>query len=320
MAEATDPKEPWMTALYDHYIICESGSAEHDLGVMVQSMLLSDDPKAPHETALAITQYFWDGRADESREYPYFNYEKEGWPHLSDLVEKMIVGLSWFIPFNDTKQDKLIQLIVELYNIPPLEEPIAGMDRFVYPVDQSFYLEMYDQWSGDWTNIFEEIYINKKSDAKEQCSQLVNFTAFLARATAAEISREDDGFGKFATYDVRDCLEDHIPPGAMDYPKILPEGNRRDTSVMMAAQYFILATDVLNRFMVLEGSERARSWGRFKWTFWAGTFGDLARGERGELGADARREAFKAHQKMVALHPEFFSAFEVQRAAGELVL
>ncbi|KAI2006423.1 hypothetical protein LOZ50_003148 [Ophidiomyces ophidiicola] len=320
MPEATDPKEPWMTALYDHYIICESGSAEHDLGVMVQNLLLSDDPKAPHETALAITQYFWDGRADESREYPYFKYEKEGWPHLSDLVEKMIIGLSWFIPFNDTKQDKLIQLIVELYNIPPLEEPIAGMDRFVYPEDESFYLEMYDQWSGDWTNIFEEIYINKKSKEKEQCSQLVNFTAFLARAIEAGISRENPDFGQFAWGDVSDGLEEGIPLGEIYYQQALPEGIRRDTGVMMAAQYFILATDALNRMMVFEGSERTRAWGRFKWTFWAGTFGDLARGERGELGADARREAFKAHQKMVALHPEFFLAFEVQRAAGELVL
>lgn len=98
--------------------------------------------------------------------------------------------------------------------------------------------------------------------------------------------------------DIPAGLEEKIPPGI-----------RRDTEVMIAAQYILLAGDVLDEELVKKPAREGKSNEYFvnKWRLWVGSLKELA---EKELAPHVKLAVVEARKKLVSLHPELFSVSE----------
>ena len=133
----------------------------------------------------------------------------------------------------------------------------------------------------------------------------MNFSSFVARCTEARIDEHFPDFIKYARLDVPEGLEKEMSPGL-----------KRDTRVMVAAQYILLAGHVIDEELVQKPTKKRKSYGLEKWKLWAGKLQELA---REELASEVKDAVVEARQKMVSLHPELFSMGEEGRKTGVLL-
>ena len=110
-------EQPWIAFLDAQVAASDLYPVEYSLFKLLRSVLLSTDQAAIAEAAQHIDSYYHD-------EYlPYdplmrFEDDKGVGGFLNSLYE-LIYDLARLIPFNNSQQDVLIQLIVELRNLPP---------------------------------------------------------------------------------------------------------------------------------------------------------------------------------------------------------
>lgn len=116
-AAGSNTEEPWQALLYKEYTFCEKGSMEYDLGSMIKDLLLSNDEDAAQATAHRVDAYYWEKNLDSG---PLFVYQKDDplFGFLSFFYQ-LIIDMVEQLRYDDSRQDKLVQLVIELSKIPP---------------------------------------------------------------------------------------------------------------------------------------------------------------------------------------------------------
>lgn len=120
---------------------------------------------------------------------------------------------------------------------------------------------------------------------EEVCDTWVNFSSFLARVTEAGLIGDCYNYARF---DISQGLDEDLPHGLM-----------RDSKVMVAAQYILLAGKTLAN----------ECFDKDQWRRRAEKLKEISKEEGGSntVLASATEEA---HNYMVSLHPEIFLASE----------
>ena len=139
---------------------------------------------------------------------------------------------------------------------------------------------------------------SQPSEWEEQCKEWVNFSSFVARCTEARIDDHIPDFTKYPWIDIEEGLEKDFLPG----PK-------RDSRVMVAAQYILLAGHVISEEFVQKPRREGKFHGVEKWQLWAGKLKELAETQT-ELAPDVRDAVVESRKKLISLHPELFSESE----------
>jgi Protein of unknown function (DUF3632) len=108
----------------------------------------------------------------------------------------------------------------------------------------------------------------------------VNFSSFLAQCLQAGLNDNYANRYKHASIDIREGLEQKLPPGP-----------RRDCKVMVAAQYILLAGGKIAEECVMKPG---KGFGLDEWRRWAGRLGEISKQESGNTSlASAVEEAHK---------------------------
>jgi hypothetical protein len=110
-------REPWVVYLDDE--IEESGedSSEDDLSKIMKRLLLSTSENAAADAAREFDEYY-SQQFLPSDPLMKFSDDKGMGAYLWGLYQ-LIFDMGRLVPYNDTKQTNLVQLIVELRKLPP---------------------------------------------------------------------------------------------------------------------------------------------------------------------------------------------------------
>ncbi|KAM5477231.1 hypothetical protein MauCBS54593_000504 [Microsporum audouinii] len=196
------------------------------------------------------------------------------------------------LPYNDDRQDILVQLILELQNIPA--RPVKawnGEDRFA-AADGMFSGCLDNHWRAG--NVSRDQLAKEPLRVKQQFDKWVNISSFIARCMEHRIEVDFPGAGKYQSIDICNGLREEHPAGI-----------ERDTYVMVAAQYILLApTFIDDRVVAFTAKQGAMNLGRDKFQLWGAKLAQLA--NDGDLRPDVKAAVIEARQKLVSLHPEFF--------------
>jgi hypothetical protein len=122
----------------------------------------------------------------------------------------------------------------------------------------------------------------------------VNYSAFIARCIQARIDDHLYHISKYPGINIPDGLDYYIGPGV-----------KRDSRVMIAAQYILLAGPVIDEEFIQK--REVYSKGVVQWQSWAKTFKELA---EVELAPEVKEAVIEARKKMISLRPELFSVSE----------
>jgi hypothetical protein len=118
-AETASNKEPWLALFEKEYFFCEKGTVEHDVAAMLKDMLLSTDmSNAARTTAYQLNTYYWE-RNDASGPHFRWGNEKETFPDFISFLYDIMFRVTPFLSYNDPRQDVIVQLFLELRNLPP---------------------------------------------------------------------------------------------------------------------------------------------------------------------------------------------------------
>lgn len=116
----TKYKEPWLTHLDKEYLSCEEGAVEHDIVLIMKDMLLPDDSgNAALTAAQRINTYYWDRNLDSGPLFRFQREEEGTFDFLTFIYDIIIAGIAPFVPYSDSRHDALVQLVIELYRLPP---------------------------------------------------------------------------------------------------------------------------------------------------------------------------------------------------------
>lgn len=123
---------------------------------------------------------------------------------------------------------------------------------------------------------------------QEVCDEWVNFSSFLARCTEAGLDDRYTNRCKYASIDIPNGLEDD-----------LPHGPKRDSRVMVAAQYILLAGRTLADDCF---NKPIKGFGPEQWRCWVGKLKEISMQEGNNTSLALALE--EARKYMVSLHPE----------------
>lgn len=118
-------QELWLAYLNKEYLLFEGGLVEHDMSSIVKQMLLSEDQDNIARTAAHEIDDYWHRHLKTDT----FNFQKEE-PSFFDFhtcLYNIILELPRFVPYNDPKQDTLVQLLVELRRLPSRSDPPSNV-------------------------------------------------------------------------------------------------------------------------------------------------------------------------------------------------
>jgi Protein of unknown function (DUF3632) len=129
--------------------------------------------------------------------------------------------------------------------------------------------ETKEEAGGDGTYSFQEL-----------CDQWVNLSSYLARCLQAGLNEDYYSGFKYASIDIPEGLDEK-----------LPAGSRRDSKVMVAAQYILLAGEKIAGVCL---EKPVKNLGLDEWNRWAERLGEISKEEsnNSEL-ASAVEEAHK---------------------------
>lgn len=136
---------------------------------------------------------------------------------------------------------------------------------------------------------------------RTRCDEWLNFSVFKARTLAARLGDHFDDSFKAPDVDIDIGLE------LGDREKNNPNEVLRNCRLMVAAQYILVAGDAI-RVHYGDPEESKGGWKRDTWTSWAEGFREASNWDN--VQESTRLAAAKAHDKMVALWPDLFSAAE----------
>ena len=118
MSEATSTdKEPWITVFDDEITEWGEGTFDHALGVTLKGYLLSDGDSAAADTARQIHIFY---EQEHLHSDPLMKYEDDqGMGAFLSGFYEIVFTLARVIPYNNSNQEKLVWLLLELRKLPP---------------------------------------------------------------------------------------------------------------------------------------------------------------------------------------------------------
>ncbi|KAF5876935.1 uncharacterized protein Bfra_001293 [Botrytis fragariae] len=217
MASGTEIQPSWLTFLIKQASIPSGKEFVPKVLNIFIDFLLSENDDAAAKAAKKID--------DSTRDSLFF-------------VFQTIYDLAALIPYEDRKQDMLLQLIVELLKLP--RKTFKGADGKVSkdliveesPTYHDLNIEVkHDMWNA--RNVDElDLDVKTQDEYTQSCIEWVNLSAFYARCIAANIDDHDKNACKFPDIEIREALEpDYDPTPGID----------TDFRVAIATRYIIVA-------------------------------------------------------------------------------
>lgn len=132
--ETVNNKEPWLALFEKEYLCFERGTVEHDVASMLKDLLsdTNDDDDdddaaaaAAHTTAHQLNSYYWE-RNNASGPFFRWGNERDTFPNFVTFLFDIMVRVTLFIPYNDGRQNAILQLVRELRDLPP--NPVKAWD------------------------------------------------------------------------------------------------------------------------------------------------------------------------------------------------
>ncbi|RYP66230.1 hypothetical protein DL769_006074 [Monosporascus sp. CRB-8-3] len=284
-------KEPWL-AFIDNEFDIEGDPTRVDLLTILRDALLSVDEAAAKDAAHRIDSYYSDTFFSSD---PLVKFEEDkGMASFLNTLWDAVFDLAELLPFDDPKQDRLVEVILELRKLPPKSFKIWQSNCLVYTNEPVFFMVQEDRWNGSFPHDFkgEPAAV---AEFQQRCNEWVNHQAFTARCTEAGIDTEP--FCKHPGYEIVNGLEKEYSLQA-----------ERNCKVMVAAQYILLAGRAVHETYVTRklstGREEAARWGLEKWLLWAERLKAIE--EKGDCDPKVIAAVVEARKRLIALHPDPF--------------
>ncbi|CAD6444739.1 7645bf5e-8cef-4818-810a-18047dcf956a [Sclerotinia trifoliorum] len=236
-AASIETQQPWLTFLTELASKPNREKMVSDVVNMLKNFLLSDSENAASETAKQIDNYTLFGTLTRR--------------HLN-FVFQTIYNLAALIPFEDQKQEMLLQLIVELLKMPrrSITHPDGKMVDEV-PICYDINMEIkHDMWNARHVDEFDLDY-KTQDEYTQGCIEWINLSKFYARCIAEGLDDHDDRACKFPGYDIPEALEQQF-----EYTP----GIDTDFRVMVATQYIIIAGEEIRKDDIKWWDEHAPIW------------------------------------------------------------
>ncbi|KAL2173716.1 uncharacterized protein P884DRAFT_210941 [Thermothelomyces heterothallicus CBS 202.75] len=327
--EYDEIKPGWQPVLDDILRTCNPESDDHIeylIASLIKEYLLSNDDGAAAVFARRFDELY--GTVYKPK-FDGYRRSKKGWTGYLTIFYELLFRTAVQIQYDDPKQEKVIELLVELGKLPSRPAKIFEsfewvdsqvwssyplLQRELYQVDAG---EMCLHCFGDLTNP------DNLSSLKRASAEYVNYHAFRARCLAAGLDAGEEGRFQSEVHSISVGLD----PGVLDYkaPEI-------DCQVMAAAQYIVLAGDVIYAECVKKHLPPYRfGWTGWKhssgpsiWKHWSAKLIEIADalergGDPGFKILEGSREALtdmviKARDKMLDLEPELPAQSESRSA------
>ncbi|RYP65984.1 hypothetical protein DL771_008031 [Monosporascus sp. 5C6A] len=158
-----------------------------DLLIILRDALLSIDEAAVKDAAHLIDSYYSDTYLSLD---PLVKFEQgKGIAGFLKELWDAVFGLAELLSFDDPKQDKLVEVILELRKLPPKSFNICQENCLVYTNEPVFFMVQEDRWNGSFPHDFkgESAAV---AELQKKCYKWVNHQAFTARCTEAGIDTE----------------------------------------------------------------------------------------------------------------------------------
>ena len=110
-------KEPWLAYLEGEIASCGEDSYNAEFATIMRSLLLSLENSAPADTARRIDTYYWEEYLPSD---PLLRFQDDkGIGGFLNFLYELVFDMARLVPYDDSKQDQLLQLIFELRQLPP---------------------------------------------------------------------------------------------------------------------------------------------------------------------------------------------------------
>ncbi|KAF2493455.1 hypothetical protein BU16DRAFT_619781 [Lophium mytilinum] len=263
---------------------------DEDWVAQFDEFLLSDSDCAAADASRKSSAYY-------DKEYlpsdPLLKYQDDlGMAGFLNGFYEVVLRLVQLIPYKSSKQNSIIELLSELRQLSPKEVKIWEEDCVVWTREPVSAVLIEDNWNGNYPSDTKE---RNGGDGQhsflEVCSEWVNFSSFLARYIKAGLRQGSQECWKYPEVDISKALEHD-----------LPRGPKRDSQIMVAAQYVLLGgKELADHFIESESV----GLGPDRWRRWAGKLAEISRQE--ETDTLVASVADEANKYMVYLHSELFS-------------
>ncbi|TGO21061.1 hypothetical protein BPAE_0245g00110 [Botrytis paeoniae] len=233
MASGTEIQPPWLTFLTKQASIPSGQEFVPKISNIFIDFLLSANDDAAVKAAKQID--------DSTRDSLNF-------------VFQTIYHLAALIPYEDRKQDMLLQLIVELLKLP--RKTFKGVDGKIIgesPTYHDINIEAkHDMWNARGVDKLD-LDVKIQDEYTQSCIEWINLSAFYARCIAASVDDHDKNACKFPDIEIREALEpDYNPTPGID----------TDFRVAIATRYIIVAGEKIREDNVEWWDEHFPIWER----------------------------------------------------------
>ncbi|KAF7929553.1 hypothetical protein EAE99_004457 [Botrytis elliptica] len=233
MASGTEIQPPWLTFLTKQASIPSGQEFVPKMSNIFIDFLLSDNDDTAAKTAKQID--------DSTRDSLHF-------------VFQTIYDLAALIPYEDRKQDMLLQLIVELLKLP--RKTFKGVDGKIVeesPMYHDINIEVkHDMWNARKVDELD-LGVKTQDEYTQSCIEWINLSAFYARCIAASVDDHDKNALKFPDVEICEALDpNHDPIPGID----------TDFRVVIATQYIIVAGEKIREDNVQWWDEHVPIWER----------------------------------------------------------
>ncbi|TGO51952.1 hypothetical protein BCON_0151g00260 [Botryotinia convoluta] len=170
------------------------------------------------------------------------------------FVFQAIYDLAALIPYEDRKQDMLLQLIVELLKLPRKTfKSDNGKIVEESPTYHDINIEVkHDTWNARKVDELD-LDVKPQDEYTQSCIEWINLSAFYARCIAAGVDDHDKNACKFSDIEIREALEpDYDPMPGID----------TDFRVVIATRYIIVAGEKIREDNVELWDEHVPIWKR----------------------------------------------------------
>lgn len=131
MSEAVNAgKKPWIAYLDKEASYWGEGMCESVLAIMLKDLLLSDSDSTAADTARLIDNYY---EQEFLPSDPLMKFlDDKGIGGFLTTFYELVFNLARLIPYNNSNQEKLVQLILELRKLPPRQLKIWEVCKAFY--------------------------------------------------------------------------------------------------------------------------------------------------------------------------------------------
>ncbi|EAW13701.1 DUF3632 domain-containing protein [Aspergillus clavatus NRRL 1] len=217
------------------------------LAVLLRSFLTTEDGKITEEIACQIDAYEVDTKTS-SDPLAQYDVRTELGEYISILYQ-LIFTVAQLIPYNDTRQDRIVQLL---------------KDSKASENESDFAELMAETWNECYRDE-HELGVDSP-ELQERCEVWVNFSAFLSRCVKAGLNEYPGGF-KYPGLGIHDALDSHGPSTIV-----------WDSRVIVAAQYLVMNGSRIREELFKENEKKGncKLIGEELWHRWTKRFMEIS--------------------------------------------